>query len=105
MELSLHVGVSQGGATPAPSRAVGPLAGDSLLQVAVSKPKMLCYFVTVLSRRLSASVLSPSLPACLPRGARLSVPRPCRRFWMAVTSYTGRCQGEVPLKAQLLPTD
>ncbi|XP_022080337.1 piezo-type mechanosensitive ion channel component 1-like [Acanthaster planci] len=60
----------------------------SLLYAVVSQSQLVCYFLIILNLLLSANLLSLPLPILVFTWAMLSVPRPTKRFWITVITYT-----------------
>ncbi|XP_038069758.1 piezo-type mechanosensitive ion channel component 1-like isoform X2 [Patiria miniata] len=60
----------------------------SLLYAIISQSQLVCYFLIILNLLLSANLLSLPLPILIFTWAMLSVPRPTKRFWITVITFT-----------------
>ncbi len=60
----------------------------SLLYAIVSQSQIVCFFLIILNLLVSANLLSLPLPILVFTWAMLSVPRPTKRFWVTVITYT-----------------
>ena len=60
----------------------------ALLYAIISQSQLVCFFLIVLNLMVSANILSLPLPILVFTWAMLSVPRPTKRFWVTVITYT-----------------
>ncbi|XP_072013632.1 piezo-type mechanosensitive ion channel component 2-like isoform X2 [Amphiura filiformis] len=58
------------------------------MYVLISQSQLFCYFLIILNNLLSANIPSIILPVFVFLWAMLSVPRPSRRFWIFIITYT-----------------
>lgn len=54
----------------------------------MSHSAVLCYFAMILNTLMSGSILSLPFPILIFFWAMLSVPRPTKRYWIAIITYT-----------------
>ncbi|XP_055955380.1 piezo-type mechanosensitive ion channel component 2 isoform X2 [Patella vulgata] len=56
--------------------------------VLVSRSELLCYFLMILNQMIYACLISLPLPLMVFLWGMLSIPRPSKRFWITVITYT-----------------
>ena len=60
----------------------------ALVEAAMSRSELLCYFAMVLNTLINASLLSLPYPISVFLWAMLSVPRPSKTYWITIMTYT-----------------
>lgn len=60
----------------------------ALGEALVSRSAVLCYFAMILNTLMSGSLLSLLFPISIFFWAMLTVPRPTKRYWVAMITYT-----------------